>query len=138
MVNDSDIFEFMNSQPLMVLSSLNNKLKPQSAVIGFGQTKDLKLIFGTSEENRKALNISLNNNVSAVIGWKDITVQYEGEARILSKSEEDEYLDIYYTKNEKALKYKDEPHERHFIIFPKWIRYTDTKTTPWTICEFNC
>ena len=122
----------------MVLSSINTNGLPQSAVVGFGVTNDLKLVFGTSAESRKAKNIAGNKNVSVVIGWDNQgTVQYEGTARQLKGEEVNNYTEIYYSKNESARAYKDDPNERYFLIEPAWIRYTDVSKNPWAISEFK-
>jgi len=121
----------------MVISSLNETGRPQSAVVGFGQTKDLQIIFGTSEESRKAQNIMQNASVSIVIGWQDKSIQLEGRARILSGDEETEYSEQYFHKNETARKYKDEPHERYFLVKPTWLRFTDTNASPWSVTELE-
>lgn len=127
----------MNTQPLMVLSTISAEGKSQSAVVGFGQTEKLELIFGTSKLSRKAKNIITNDTVSAVIGWDRATIQLEGKSRILSDKEEEKYRELYFQKNTTARKYKDEPHERYFLITPTWLRYTDTTTNPWDITELQ-
>src|SRR3979411_1064629 len=100
MATKEEIYNFLNSQSLMVVSSLNHDGNPQSAVVGFGQTNDLQLVFGTSELRRKHKNIIANGHVSVVAGWSDKTVQYEGVARVLSGQEEMDYSEQYFKKNE--------------------------------------
>lgn len=126
--------QFIKAQSLCVLSTIGEDGFPQSAVIGFGETENLEIIFGTDKNSRKYHNLQSNNNVSVVIGWVNgKTVQYEGIARELSLEEIDRYTAIYFKKNPSASKYHDDPNERYFIITPTWIRYTDISLDPWEI-----
>jgi pyridoxine/pyridoxamine 5'-phosphate oxidase len=78
-----EILDFISKKPHMVISTINSRGEPESAVVGFGQTKNFELIIGISVNSRKAQNILSNEHVSVVIGW-DIfgTVQYQGRARM--------------------------------------------------------
>lgn len=122
----------------MVLSTVNDEAKPESAVVGFGQTKSLELICGTSKLSKKAMNLLKNNKVSVVIGWDENgTLQYEGTARILSKNETGEYAQLYFDKNPMAKRFKDNHDEIYILISPKWVRFTESTTTPWKISELE-
>lgn len=141
MIDKRKLYDFMNSHDLMVISSNGPSGQPQSAVVGFGQTNDLFIIFGTGKSNRKAKNITNDPKVSVVIGWdKSGTVQYEGTAKLLSGSEANKFAEIYFKKNPTARKYKEDPDECYFLVKPTWIRYTDISTDPWTVqeSEFRC
>ncbi|PWU23045.1 hypothetical protein C5B42_04220 [Candidatus Cerribacteria bacterium 'Amazon FNV 2010 28 9'] len=129
MSNKERLFQFFSSHPLMVISTVDANGKPQSAVVGFGQTEKLELFFGTSNTTRKYKNLNANSHVAAVIGWEEATVQYEGEARELVPGEElEQYKEAYYTKSPSSRQFGELPDERFFLITPKWIRYTDVKT----------
>lgn len=132
------LLEFMNSRPLLALSTLNDEGKPESAVVGFGQTDGFELVFGTSAGSRKAHNIALNNDVSVVIGWdKDGTLQYEGTAQLLDGDDAEKYSELYFAKNPYARRNKDNSDECYFLIKPKWIRFTEVAANPWRISEFK-
>ena len=132
------LYDFMNSHPHLVVSSIDKDGKPQSEVVGFGQTEELELIVGTSNDSRKAENIKSNPNVSVVIGWgEEGTIQYEGTARILLGKEADKYSEIYFKKNPTARRYKEDPHETYILITPTWLRFTEVAHYPWTIHEYN-
>lgn len=132
------ILEFMDEHPHMVISSLNNQGKPQSAVVGFGSNSDLQIIFGTSKKSRKARNITKNGSVSVVIGWDDLgTIQLEGAARPLIDDEIDKFTEVYFIKNPSARLYKDDPDEQYFLITPAWLRYTDVSKNPWAMTELQ-
>lgn len=137
-MNKEQLLEFIKTRTHMVLSTVNAMGLPESAVVGFGVTDDLQLIFGTSYTSRKAQNVANNKNVSAVIGWdRQGTVQYEGTVRQLEDAEVDTYTELYFAKNTGAKLYKDDPSERYFLISPRWIRFTDVTERPWEVTEFN-
>jgi len=126
----------MNSNKLAVLSTLSAHGWPQSAVVGFSAHKGCVLVMGTSSLSRKFHNLERDPHVSVVVGWdQGKTVQFEGIARILSKEEEGQWTEQHYKIRPEALKYNSDPNERHFIVRPTWIRYTDLTKSPWEIHE---
>ncbi|HVC36562.1 MAG TPA: pyridoxamine 5'-phosphate oxidase family protein [Candidatus Dormibacteraeota bacterium] len=130
--------DFMSKHTLMTIATLNSENKSQSAVVGFGQTENLEIIFGTSKKSRKATNILNSPDVSVVIGWDEGgTMQYEGKARLLTGDDVDEYPEIYFRKNPEARKYRDDPDEIYFLITPTWIRLTEVDKNPWVIHEIK-
>jgi general stress protein 26 len=138
MTDSSQLYDFMNQHSLMVVSSLGANGEPQSAVVGFAQTQNLEIIFRTKQENRKTHNIMNDSRVSIVIGWdKDGTVQYEGDARLLTAENADVYTKALFAKLPFTAQQKDEPNERYFVVTPRWIRYTDITTKPWTVTEIK-
>ncbi|HUA13468.1 MAG TPA: pyridoxamine 5'-phosphate oxidase family protein [Candidatus Sulfotelmatobacter sp.] len=132
-----DLFAFLNSHMLAVVSTVDPSGAPEAAVVGFGQTKDLELVFGTENTSRKYKNIMGNPRVAFVIGWSDATVQYEGTARELSVEELQIIKDNYWKKNPRVKSRNVNPKERYFLVKPTWIRYTDLKTKPWNIQELK-
>lgn len=131
------ILEFIKKQKLAVLSTINSRGKPQSAVLEFGDTDKLEIIFDTFPDARKYKNLKQNKHVSLVIGWDDnITVQYEGKASELEGEELEKYKKEYFRKNPKAKKW-DARGVKHFKVSPTWIRYSDLNKDPWDIFEIK-
>ncbi len=136
MIDKQKMYEFMKNHTMMVISSTNYIGETESAAVGFGQTEDLTIIFGTSISSRKAKNIMSNRKVSIVIGWdKDGTIQCEGKATLVIGDERSKYSEILFNSNPASRKYKDNPEECYIIVKPSWIRYTDVSTKPWTVEE---
>ena len=132
------VLDFIKKNELAVISYLSSEGRPSSAVIGFGETDNLELIFGTYADSRKYQAIKKDGRVSFVIGWDEaITVQYEGLAEELSKSNYSEYTAAYFAKNPKAREYESDPREKYFRVTPLWVRYSEIKSNPWKIIEFN-
>ena len=135
MSDKQKILGFIEEETLMVISSLSPDGKPQSAVVEFGETEDLEIIFDSFEESRKYRNIKQNSAVSLVIGWdKNITVQYDGEAKELEGAELEKYKEIYFKKNPKAQRW-EERGVKYFKVSPKWIRFSDLNKNPWEVFE---
>jgi len=133
-----DIYDFLNDHELAVIATVSSEGMPESAVIGFGQTKHLELLFGTDNTTRKYQNLLTNPMVAVVIGWDEgRTIQYEGTARELAANELKIVKDNYWAKAPEAEAYADYPGERYFLVTPTWIRYTDTNTDPETVFQFD-
>jgi general stress protein 26 len=136
--NKTKILNFIKAQKICVLSTLSPDGKPESAVIEFGETDNLEIIFDTVETYRKYKNLSNNSNVAVVIGWdKDITVQYEGKAIELVGDDAKEYKELFWKKNPKAQKWENYPGIKFFKIIPKWIKYSDLSKNPWEVFEIS-
>lgn len=132
------ILDFIKKNKIGVISTVNPQNKPESAVVEFGETDNLELIFDAYSNSRKAKNIKLNTNVSFVIGWdKDITVQYEGKAVQLEGQELENYKKIYIQKNKNVKKWEKVKGIIFFKVVPSWIRYSDLNKDPWEVFEVN-
>jgi general stress protein 26 len=132
------ILDFLKKHILAVLSTTTKDHNPQSAVLEFGETPKLEIIFDTLRTSRKYKNLQTNKNVSLVIGWdENITIQYEGVAQELTGNELTKYRDLYLIKNPKAKKWALDPNIAYFKISPKWIRHSNLNQHPWEIFEIN-
>lgn len=133
-----EILAFINDRRHISLSTINSNDKPESAIVGFGQTDDFQIVFGTKDTSRKYKNLLNNPNVSVIIGWDHAgTVQYEGVARKLEGDEIDIYTEVHFSKHPNSRQYKDHPDEVYFLIEPKWLRFTEVAFDPWRITELT-
>lgn len=132
------ILDFIKKQRLAVISTVGIDSKPESAVLEFGETEKLEIIFDTFSTSRKYKNLQTNKNVSLVIGWdENITVQYEGVAEEVRGKEAKEYQQIYWNKNPKAQRWESREDITYFKVMPKWIRYSDLRKDPWEVFEIS-
>lgn len=138
MMDKPTILDFIRKHDICVLSTVNARSEPQSAVVGFSINDRFELTIGSSSNSRKFQNIQHTPKVSVVIGWDDgITVQYEGVANVPSGDELLRYQNEHFARVPDAEKYKDDPSERYIVVKPKWLRYTDCNTEPWEVKELN-
>lgn len=132
------MLDFIRRQKIAVISTVSPENKPEAAVIEFGQTDELELIFDTFNYYRKYKNISQNPQVAFAIGWDDnITVQYEGEAEELSGDRLQQYKTYYFQKNPRAQRWETREGICYFRVKPAWIRYSDLTSDPWKIYELD-
>ncbi len=134
-----DVLAFIKTRNHAVISTYTPNNYPEAALIGFGETDDFELIFGTYRTSRKYKNLKANNKVAFVIGWdKDyITVQYEGLASELSASEVEKYVPLYHKKVPGAAIYKSHPQQSYWKVRPTWIRYSDLSGDEEKVFEFT-
>jgi pyridoxine/pyridoxamine 5'-phosphate oxidase len=133
-----DVYNFLNQKMLMVIATVNAAGRPESAVIGFGQTKDLRLLFATSNTSRKYANLKREPHVACVIGWDGTeTVQYEGTATELTADELDIVRQNYWTKSPYAEKNHAGDDQRYFMVTPTWLRHSNIGSKPWDITELT-
>jgi general stress protein 26 len=138
MKSTKQIYDFLNSYKLGVIATVSSNNGPNAAIIGFGQTSSLELLFGTNVTSRKYTNLSRDSHVAFTVGGQTAeTLQYEGIARELGASELDLIRNNYWQKNPHAQKHHANPSERYFIVAPTWIRYTDLRTDPWDVTELS-
>jgi general stress protein 26 len=132
------IYEFLNQHELMVVSTVSSRGIPQSALVGFGQTEELEIIFATSKKTRKATNIEHDSHVSVVVGGdKGVTLQYEGIANLIESDKKDFYADLQILKSPRTAMLKEDPDMQYYLIKPNWIRLTDVTKKPWDVQELS-
>ncbi len=138
MNSKEQLYNFLNAHEIAVISTIHINGTPESAVIGFGQTPELEIIFGTDNSSRKYKNLKANAHVAIVIGWDNReTVQYEGVARELTDKELPIIEDNYWHKTPQAKKHHQNPNERYFLVSPQWLQYTNLNVYPWDTVEMR-
>ncbi len=132
------VLDFIKTKIHGVISTVDlESNKPESAVVAFSETDNLELIFGTFNDTRKYKNLQSNNNTSFVIGWDDITVQYEGMVKELHRGDMENARNNHLAKNPSSKKYAFDEKQRYFKITPKWIRYSDFNFDPEKVFEIS-
>jgi general stress protein 26 len=131
-MNTGFLYEFMSRSKYAVLSTVTLDGLPESALVGFVVTPDLKIFFDTVSSSRKYRNLVNNQAIAFVMGWEsEQTVQYEGTAKIPSPDELEEFLLIYFhvfpDGRDRKENWKDLVY---FSVEPKWIRYSDFGSPP--------
>jgi hypothetical protein len=133
----TDLFDFIDSHKLGVLGSISPEGSPQSSLVGLAVTPDLEIVFDTVKSSRKYRNLTANPACSFSIGWTgEITVQYEGHAREPVGEDLARYQSVYFKKWPDGPDRLSWPGLTHFVVRPKWIRYSDFDQRPPLIQEF--
>lgn len=127
------ISDYIASQILGVVATVNEKGNPAAALIALTEVGNLELFFGTYNTSRKYKNIRNNPHVAIVFGNdvdEAITVQYEGIAEELSGTELEPYRELHIKKNPRSKKHASKPEQRWFKVKPTWIRYSNLASNP--------
>lgn len=135
-----DVYNFIHAKTYAVISTCGKNEQPEAALIGFGDTEDLELIFGTYSSSKKYKNLQENSRVAFVIGWDSseyVTVQYEGIASELFGEELEKYVALFHQKTPSSARYQSHPEQRYFKVQPTWIRYSDLGGEEEKIEEFT-
>jgi|SRR3989344_3901667 len=113
------ILDFIKRHDLGVVATSYSD-KPEAAVIEYGETENLELIFDAFVSSRKYQNLLKNPKTAFVIGWdENITVQYEEEASELKGEELNKYKEIHFNKNPRAKKWEGREGITYFKLVPK-------------------
>ena len=138
-MTQAELYAFLASHRLAVLSTITPQSSSQSALVGIAVTPALELVFDTVKSSRKYSNLIANAACSLVVGWTaEQTVQYEGTAHQLSGSELTRCQEIYFKTWPECIPHQKWPDIAYFVVKPKWLRYSDFGHTPPLILEFSC
>lgn len=129
---------FIKSKKHAVISTCGSSMQPESALISFGETENLELIFRTFKTTRKYKNLKENNKVAFIIGWDEeaITVQYEGIAEELREPELEKHASLYYKKIPSASVFRVRD-QSYWKVKPTWIRYSNLGGEKEEIFEYS-
>jgi hypothetical protein len=120
------IYNAMRCYRLAVLAYSGGQ-GPQAALVGIAVTDGLEIVFDTVRHSRKYQQICRHPEVAIVLGWEgETTVQYEGMAVELRGPEGDDYREVYYEAYpDGRQRAKEWPGLVHFVVRPRWIRYSN-------------
>ncbi|MGB7354804.1 MAG: pyridoxamine 5'-phosphate oxidase family protein [Acidobacteriaceae bacterium] len=134
----SALYAFLSSNRYGVVSSIGRSGGPQSALVGITVSSELEIVFDTVKSSRKYPNLIANAVCSFVIGWAgEQTVQYEGVAFEPVGEELRRYQEIYFRAWPEGPARLSWPGITHFVVRPRWIRYSDFDQSPPLIQEFE-
>lgn len=131
-------YEFLSRGNAAVISTVSECGRPEAALINYGVTHDLSLIFETLATSRKSANLMRNPYTALVIGFDDTrgTCQYEG---IVDRPEEDvlpELLEDYFSAHPNGLAHRGWPGLIYLRVTPTWIRISNYRER-WKIEEWE-
>lgn len=125
-MNRSELLSFLRRHRLCVQASVSPAGAPQAAVVGYGVSDHLEIVFDTLATTRKMSNLRQDPRVALVVGWdQEQTVQIEGVADEPKGSELARLQAFYFEA------YPDGPERQAWTgityvrVRPTWIRYSD-------------
>jgi pyridoxine/pyridoxamine 5'-phosphate oxidase len=125
-VNRADLLAFLRRHRLCVQASVSDVGAPQAAVVGYGVSDDLEIVFDTLGTTRKMVNLRRDPRIALVVGWdEEQTVQIEGVADEPIGVELDRLKQVYfaaYPDGPEREAWKDITYVR---VKPTWARYSD-------------
>jgi hypothetical protein len=137
-MTEADLYRFLVQCKLGVLGTIGYANAPQSALVGIAVTEGLEIVFDTVKSSRKCPNLIAQPACSFVIGWTgEQTVQYEGRADELSGTELQRCQQVYFDAWPECRAHLSWPGIVHFVVRPRWIRYSDYDQNPPLIREFR-
>ena len=134
----AELYRFIAAHDLGVLGTISARGTPECALVGIAVTPELELIFDTISSSRKYGNLLRNPDAAFVIGWaNEITLQYEGRARLPEGDELSRYREVYFSKWPDGRDRLSWQGITHFVVEPKWIRYSDYNEASRGIVELS-
>jgi pyridoxine/pyridoxamine 5'-phosphate oxidase len=132
----AELVPFLRRHKLAVQASVSATGEPQAAVIGFGVSDALELVFDTLDHSRKAVNLRARPSIALVIGWdEEQTVQLEGSADFPAGEELERLKLVYYAAYPDGPERLSWPGLVYVRVRPRWLRYSDFRATPPRIVE---
>lgn len=120
------LYRFIQTHRLAVLSSISTRGDPQSALVGIAVSPQLRIVFDTLKSTRKYTNLKADPRISFVIGWEDeTTLQYEGIAVEPEGSLLQEAKDTYFLTWPGGIERQRWPGITWFLVMPTWLRYSN-------------
>ena len=124
------VHRFMTAQRYGVVSSIGPDGTPQSAAVGIATTPALEVVFDTVAGSRKCANLRARPACSLVVWEGERTVQLEGVAEEPVGAELEHYREAYFAVWPDGRERLSWPGLTHFVIRPRWIRYSDFDRDP--------
>lgn len=132
----ASLYAFMVQFRYGVVSSISNSGTPQSALVGIATTPELEIVFDTVTTSRKYPNLIARPSCSFAVGWGgEQTVQFEGVASQPKGAELIRYQDMYFKAWPDGPQRLSWPGLVHFVVRPRWIRYSNYDQNPAVIEE---
>jgi hypothetical protein len=134
----AELVQFLRRYKLAVQSTNAPGGAPQSAVVGYGVSDALEIVFDTVDTTRKYRNLRADPRIALVIGWDhEMTAQIEGVADFPAGDELQRIRECYfvaYPDGRERLAWKGITHVR---VRPTWVRFSDFTADPPRIVELS-
>ena len=134
----AELLAFLRRHRLCVQASASAGGSPQAAVVGYGVSDDLEIVFDTLGASRKMENLRRNRRVAIVVGWDDEqTVQIEGVADEPRGEELDRIKAVYFRAYPDGVERQAWAGITYVRVVPRWIRYSDFRAGRQIVVEWG-
>jgi len=136
---DPKVVEFLTSHRVSSVTILLKDSTPHGAALHYShKDSPLTLYFSTERTSRKCQGLLDGESAKAavVIGHDEkewLTLQMEGDIKIVPKDELEEAQSVHYKKMPSSEAWKNDPATVLLAFTPTWWRFTDLNTDPYTI-----
>jgi len=136
-MNRHGLLAYLRAHRYVVLSSLGPGGAPQAAVVGYGVSDALELVFDTLSSTRKYANLRADPRVALVVYSGESTAQLEGVADFPEGAELERLRNDYFFAFPDGRERLAWPGITHVRVRPHWVRVSDFETSPPRIAEFT-
>lgn len=137
----AQLLQFLRHHRLAVQASVAAGGGVQAAVVGIAVSDAFEIVFDTLDTTRKVTNLARDPRIALVIGGvldgEEQTVQYEGVADRPTGSELLPLQDLYFRAFPDGRDRLSWPGITYVRVKPRWLRFSDYRTTPPTIVELD-
>jgi len=130
-----ELLRFLREHKLVVVSSVAPGGAPQAAVVGYGVSDTLELVFDTLTSTRKYANLRSDPRVALVVWDGERTVQLEGVVDFPEGDELERLRQVYFVPYPDGRERLAWPGITHVRVRLTWARYSDFTTDPPRIVE---
>ena len=128
-MNRRELLAFLRGHRLCVEASVSPEGHPQAAVVGYGVSDELELVFDTLESTRKLRNLRRDPRVALVVGWdEEQTAQIEGLADEPGGEELARLKEAYFAAFPDGVDRESWPGITYVRVRPVWVRYSDFRS----------
>jgi uncharacterized pyridoxamine 5'-phosphate oxidase family protein len=128
--------EFLVRANRAVISTVSARGKPEAALVNYGVTQELELIFETLQTSRKYTNLLRNPSAAFVMAFDHETVQYEGIVDRPKRSDLEPLLDDYFAAYPDGLGHRGWPGLVYMRVRPLWVRVSHYDSS-WKVEEMT-
>jgi hypothetical protein len=136
-MNRVELLAFLRRHRLCVQASVTASGAPQAAVVGYGVSDDLELVFDTVGSTRKMTNLRRDPHIALVIGWDQETVQMDGIADEPQGTELARMKAVYFEAYPDGVDRERWAGITYVRVRPTWARYSDFRSADAKIVELG-
>lgn len=133
-----ELLSFLRAHRIAVEATVSEESAPLAAVVGYGVSDRLEIVFDTLSSTRKLQNLKKNERIALVIGWDEArTVQIDGVADLPTGAELERIHAVYFEAYPDGRERLAWPGLVHVRVVPRWARLSDFTTDPPRIVELS-